>query len=272
MKGMQGRVAVVTGAASGVGLGIAQVLAGEGARVVVADVDAAAGERAAEALRESGGDALALEANVVDGAAVVAMAARVLDHYGRIDILAANAGVYHPPVSLDAMRDSDWDRIMDINVKGVVHSIQACLPAMRPGGYGRIVLTSSITGPLVGAPSLSHYAASKSALLGLMRSAALELADDGITVNAVQPGNVRTPGIEAFGAEFVQGHGRLDPAQAARRAGRRRLGGALPRVRGGRVHHRPDARDRRRPGAARGAGLAPVIGRTEGTFVVLTRS
>ena len=205
MKGMQGRVAVVTGAASGVGLGIAQVLGGEGARVVVADVDIAAGERAAEALRESGGDALALEANVVDGAAVVAMAARVLDHYGRIDILAANAGVYHPPVSLNAMRDSDWDRVMDINVKGVVHSIQACLPAMRAGGYGRIVLTSSITGPLVGAPSLSHYAASKSALLGLMRSAALELADDGITVNAVQPGNVRTPGIEAFGAEFVQG-------------------------------------------------------------------
>jgi 3-oxoacyl-[acyl-carrier protein] reductase len=205
MKDLSGRVAVVTGAASGVGLGIAEVLAGEGARVVLVDVDSAVGERAAEALRAAGHDALAMQADVVDGSSLAARGADVLERYGRIDILAANAGIYHPPVALDAMRDSDWDRIMDINVKGVVHSIQACLPAMRQGGYGRIVLTSSITGPLVGAPSLSHYAASKAALLGLMRSAALELADDGITVNAVMPGNVRTPGIEAFGAEFVQG-------------------------------------------------------------------
>ena len=116
--------------------------------------------------------------------------------------MAANAGIY-PPVAIEEMADADWDRVMDINVKGVLHSIQACLPSMRRRGYGRIVLTSSITGPLVGAPELAHYAASKAAILGLMRSAALEVVGDGITVNAVQPGNVRTPGIEQFGEEFV---------------------------------------------------------------------
>jgi 3-oxoacyl-[acyl-carrier protein] reductase len=202
MQRLDGRVAVVTGAASGVGLGIAEVLAQEGAQVVVVDLAAAPGERAAESLRASGYDALAVAADVVDRAAVDGMAARVLEHYGRIDIVAANAGIY-PAVAIAAMTDSDWDRVMDINVKGALHTIQACLPAMRERSYGRIVLTSSITGPIVGAPELAHYAASKAAILGLMRSAALELVGAGITVNAVQPGNVRTPGIEAFGSEFI---------------------------------------------------------------------
>jgi 3-oxoacyl-[acyl-carrier protein] reductase len=205
-------VAVVTGAASGVGLGIAEVLAQEGARVVVVDLAPAPGEHAAAALRSSGYEALAVAADVVDRAALDAMAATVLEQYGRIDIVAANAGIY-PAVAIAAMTDADWDRVMDINVKGALHTIQACLPAMRERGYGRIVLTSSITGPIVGAPERSHYAASKAAILGLMRSAALELVGDGITVNAVQPGNVRTPGIEAFGSEFIAGMVKSIPMQ-----------------------------------------------------------
>ncbi len=202
MKTLHERVAVVTGGATGVGFGIAEVLAQEEARVVVLDRDGTSAERASTVLWASGHDAFAVEADVVDRAAVDAAVARVLARYGRIDILAANAGIY-PSVSIEKMRDSDFDRVMDINVKGALHAMQACLPAMRARSYGRIVLTSSITGPLVGAPKLAHYAASKAAILGLMRSAALEFVEDGITVNAVQPGNVRTPGIEAFGAAFI---------------------------------------------------------------------
>ncbi len=185
-------------------MGIAEVLAQEHARVVIADIDAGAAERGAATLQASGFDAIAVAANVVDRASLDALMEEVLARYGRVDIMAANAGIY-PPVAIEDMSDADFDRVMDINVKGILHSIQACIPAMRRQRYGRIVLTSSITGPLVGAPNLAHYAASKAAVLGLMRSAALEVIGDGITVNAVMPGNVRTPGIEQFGAEFVQG-------------------------------------------------------------------
>jgi 3-oxoacyl-[acyl-carrier protein] reductase len=198
MKNLDGRVAIVTGAAAGVGLGIARVLAHEGARVVVADRDAAAAEKAAAELP---GDAFAFGVDVVERAAVEAMAATVDERCGRIDILAANAGIY-PLAPLAEMTDEQWDLVLDVNVKGVLHSVQACLPAMKRRRYGRIVLTSSITGPLVAVPALAHYAASKAALLGMMKSMALELVGEGITVNAVQPGNVRTGGFEQLDERY----------------------------------------------------------------------
>lgn len=196
MKDLSGRVAIVTGAAAGVGRGIANVLAAEGAHVIVADVNRTAAEEVASAL-----DAVAVEVDVVDRAAVEAMAAAALDRFGRIDILAANAGIYQWD-DLATLDDATWDRIMDVNVKGALHSLQACLPAMKRQRYGRIVFTSSITGPVVATARQAHYAASKAAMLGLMRSAALELVGEGITVNAVQPGNVATPGLEAADPEL----------------------------------------------------------------------
>jgi 3-oxoacyl-[acyl-carrier protein] reductase len=189
MQALTDQVAVVTGAARGIGRGIAFVLAAEGAHVVVVDVDAELGATTAAEL-----GAIAFAADVTDGASVEAMAARVVEEFGRIDILAANAGVY-PFADLDALDEQVWNRVMDLNVGGAVRSVRACLPAMRVRGYGRIVLTSSITGPITGQPGFAHYGASKAAMLGFMRSAAVELARSGITINAVMPGNVSTPGF-----------------------------------------------------------------------------
>src|SRR5438876_7059321 len=171
MKDLAGRVAVVTGGAMGVGRGIANVLAAEGARIAIADVNGSAAAEAADALGADGHEALAVEVDVIDRVAVEAMAATVLDRFGTIDILAANAGVFQWD-DLDGLTDEAWDRIMGVNVKGALHSLQACLPAMRRQRYGRIVFTSSISGTIVATPRHAHYAASKAAMLGLMRSAA----------------------------------------------------------------------------------------------------
>jgi 3-oxoacyl-[acyl-carrier protein] reductase len=200
MKSLEGQTAVVTGAASGVGRGIAQVLAAEGARAAIADVNERGAEAAAAALNGEGREALAVPVDVTDRASTDAMAAAVVDAFGGIDILAANAGIY-PMVRLADMNDSEWDRVMGINVKGALHAIQSCLPSMLERGAGRIVLTSSVTGPITGYPGFAHYGASKAAMLGMMRSIAVELARRGVTINAVLPGNVRTEGLDDLGEE-----------------------------------------------------------------------
>jgi NAD(P)-dependent dehydrogenase (short-subunit alcohol dehydrogenase family) len=244
MQALTDQVAVVTGAARGIGRGIASVLAAEGASVAIVDVD---GELAATTAAELGG--LAIAADVTDPPAVAAMATRVTDELGRIDIVAANAGIY-PFADLAALTEEMWNRVMDLNVGGAVRTVQACLPAMRARGYGRIVLTSSITGPVTGQVGFAHYGASKAALLGRRRARAEWYHDQRGHAGEREHARLcrherRAPAANA----------RVDPDGPVRRAGGGRLGRPLPRLAGGRLHHRSDA-DR-----GRGAGPArsPVI-------------
>lgn len=202
MESLAGRVAVITGGARGIGRGIATVLRAEGADIVVADIDHAAAELTAADLG-AGSHAVAIRADVSRQQDAKDMAALAVERWGRIDILAANAGIY-PHIPLSEIGIADWDRIMAINVRGALLAIQACLPVMTKQAYGRIVLTSSITGSVVGQPGYAHYGATKAAMLGLMRSAALEVAAAGITINAVLPGNIATPGFADLGPEHTR--------------------------------------------------------------------
>jgi 3-oxoacyl-[acyl-carrier protein] reductase len=205
MGRLDGKVAIVIGAAQaeGIGAGIAGRLAEEGARVTVADIDAATGAATAAAMaarwpvRFRAVDVASLEGNR-------ALATAVLAEHGRIDILCQNAGIF-PYTLLDAISPEEWDRVLAVNLRGPFLALQACLPAMRSQRYGRVVFTSSITGPRVSSPGHAHYSASKAGIVGLIRAAALENAAYGITVNGVEPGNVLTGGMRTHrSAEFIR--------------------------------------------------------------------
>jgi len=202
LTSLEGRSVIVTGASKGIGKGIARVFASKGARVLITARDLAQAEAAAAGIRAKGGIASAVAADVstVEGNTVMAEAA--IARHGGIDILCCNAGVF-PETKLAEMSVDDWNQVMDINLKGTFLSVHACLPGLKARGKGRIVLTSSITGPITGSPGWSHYGASKAGQLGFMRSAALELAPFNITVNAVLPGNILTEGVEGLGAEYI---------------------------------------------------------------------
>jgi 3-oxoacyl-[acyl-carrier protein] reductase len=202
MGRVQDKVAIVIGAAQpeGIGAGIARRLAEEGALVTIADVDAVNGPATA-ALLSAKGQVDFRPVDVSSRAANQVLADAVLAAHGRIDILCQNAGIF-PFTMLEDIAEAEWDRVLAVNLKGPFLAFQACLPAMRRQRYGRVVFTSSITGPRVTFPGHSHYSASKAGINGLIRAAALENAAHGITVNGVEPGYIDTPAMTHLKARF----------------------------------------------------------------------
>ena len=199
---MAGRSVLVTGGSKGIGRGIARVFAREGANVTITGRDEAALADAAEDLKSEPGRVVSVVADVSRVEDCRRMAAVAIEEFGGIDVLCANAGVF-PGARLAELSEADVDEVFGVNVKGAIFSVQACLPALVASGRGRVVITSSITGPITGFPGWSAYGASKAAQLGFVRTAAIELARQRITVNAVLPGNVLTEGLAALGADYL---------------------------------------------------------------------
>ncbi|VEG58284.1 dehydrogenase of uncharacterised specificity, short-chain alcohol dehydrogenase like protein [Mycolicibacterium aurum] len=199
---LQGRSAIVTGGSKGIGRGIAETFARAGVNVVVtgrtqADIDAAVADLAGLA-----GTVTGVAADVTSPEDCRRVVATAVERNGGLDIVCANAGIF-PSGRLQDLTPDDLEQVMGVNFKGTVYIVQAALEPLEASGHGRVVITSSITGPVTGFPGWSHYGASKAAQLGFLRTAAIELAPKKITVNAVLPGNIITEGLIEMGQTYM---------------------------------------------------------------------
>ena len=195
---LTGKVALITGGSTGIGRASCLAFAREGARVVVADLNAEAGEHTVQLVRAAGGEAVFVRADVSLDDEVGAMVRTAVATYGRLDCAFNNAGVAGAiGASTHAYPEDAWDLVIRVNLKGVWLCMKHEIPEMLTQGGGAIVNTASIWG-LVGAPGAAAYVASKHAVVGLTRAAALEYAPRGLRINAVNPGTIRTPILDPF--------------------------------------------------------------------------
>jgi 3-oxoacyl-[acyl-carrier protein] reductase len=200
MKGFANKTVIVTGAGRGIGEGIAKIFSEKGCRVVVSDRDGENAKRVADEIIASGGEAVSVICDVSNREAVSRLFSEAQRAFESVDIVVNNAGIF-PFVSLSDMTEEDWDTVIDINLKSVFFCSQEAAKVLPEGG--RIITVSSIAS-LVGFAGLAHYCASKSGVNGFIRALALELAGKKITVNAVAPGAINTPGTASTDPEQMK--------------------------------------------------------------------
>jgi 3-oxoacyl-[acyl-carrier protein] reductase len=189
-----GRVVLVTGGAQGIGQGIASRFAAHGATVAIADLNLARAQDTAQDLANTH----AYQVDLAEKEQIDALLTQVLVQHGRLDVLVHNAG-YFPLTPFEQITSEILQRTLAVNLAAAFWLTQAATPALRQQRRGRVLITSSVTGPRVAYPGLAHYAASKAGVNGFIRAAALELAGSGITVNGVEPGMIRTPAMDNLG-------------------------------------------------------------------------
>ena len=199
---LEGRSAIVTGGSKGIGRGIAETFAAAGINVLLTARNQADLDAAVAALADQPGQVSGLATDVTNPQDCQRAVETAIERNGGLDIVCANAGIF-PSGRLEDLTPDDIEQVLAVNFKGTVFVIQAALPALTASGHGRVIITSSITGPITGYPGWSHYGASKAAQLGFLRTAAMELAPKQITINAVMPGNIITEGLVEMGQEYM---------------------------------------------------------------------